>query len=249
MEYLMIKFKQHNNDNFNIIYIDDDIKYLQLFDDFLAGRIEGQLIGSFPERKTWRISAWGRNFVIKRICVISGKPKRHLWEILSGHHFSRLLRETWEAIERGCNFIPKIYLAAEKFSGWHRCVDSYLIAEYVEGEVLQLGQRPEPDSEWLQTLGPLVAKLHCYGLAHGAPHPWNLIKTEKGFQFIDLSFKGPMIVCQAHDVLDAWRKWGVNVPINTVKLRIVFKLTFLKYKWHVFRRTMKQKIKQIFNKS
>ncbi|MDR0549125.1 MAG: hypothetical protein LBI10_06930 [Deltaproteobacteria bacterium] len=29
-------------------------------------------------------------------------------------------------IERGCDFIPRVYLAAEKYSGWRRCVDSYL---------------------------------------------------------------------------------------------------------------------------
>jgi hypothetical protein len=214
-----------------------------LFEDFLAGRIEGELIGSFPERKTWRVEAWGRTFVIKRISEISGKAKRHLWEIVAGCHFSRLLRETWLAIERGCDFIPKVYLAAEKFSGWRRCVDSFLIAEFVEGEVLKLGQKPEPGSEWLSELGPLVAKLHNYGLAHGAPHPWNLVKTDQGFQFIDLSFKGPMIVCQASDVLDAWRKWGVIVPIESNTLKIMSKLTFLKYRWHNFRKYIKSKIK------
>ncbi|MDR0548658.1 MAG: hypothetical protein LBI10_04500 [Deltaproteobacteria bacterium] len=118
-----------------------------------------------------------------------------------------------------------------------------IIAEYVEGEVLKLGQKPVPGTEWLTALGPLVAKLHKYGLAHGAPHPWNLVKTDHGMQFIDLSFKGPMIICQAHDVLDAWRKWGVTVPIESFMLKIASKLTFLKYRWHLFRKSIKAKFK------
>jgi hypothetical protein len=239
----MVKFIKYIYDQFNITYIDNSIPYNKVFEDFLSGQLQGELIGSFPERKTWRVEAYGRTFVVKRISAITAKNKRHLWEIIAGHHFSRLLRESWAAYDRGCDFIPKVYLAAEKFSGWHRCVDSFLIAEFVEGEVLKLGQKPEPESEWIAALGPLVAKLHHYGLAHGAPHPWNLVKTVKGFQFIDLSFKGPMIVCQASDVLDAWRKWGVIVPIKTLILKIVTILTFLKYRWHIFRRLLKEKIK------
>jgi hypothetical protein len=243
----MANFKKKLNKGFDIIYIDNGYDYNQLLDDFWGGHSEAQLIGSFPERKTWLVTAGERSFVIKRVFSLSGRGKRHLWEIVAGHHFSRLLRESWKAIERGCDFIPKIYLAAEKFSGWHCCVDSYLIAEFVPGEVLKLGQRPEPDSEWLSALGPLVTKLHSFGLAHGAPHPWNLVKTSKGIQFIDLSFKGPMLVCQGSDVLDAWRKWEVKVPIKSFKIKIASKLTFLKYKWHIFRKSIKQKIKKIFS--
>jgi hypothetical protein len=140
----MTNFIKYTVNGFNVIYIDDESKYIELFEDFLAGRITGELIGSFPERKTWRLTAWGRSFVVKRISAVSGKPKRRLWEIAAGHHFSRLLRETWAAIERGCDFIPRVYLAAEKFSGWHQCVDSYLIAEFVEGEVLKWAKGLNP---------------------------------------------------------------------------------------------------------
>jgi hypothetical protein len=112
--------------NFNVSYIDDGTKYNELFENFLLGQVKSDLIGSFPDRKTWRVEALDRTFVVKRISAISGPAKRHFWDIFVGCHFSRLLRETWMTIERGCDFIPRVYLAAEKYSGWRRCVDSYL---------------------------------------------------------------------------------------------------------------------------
>ncbi|MDR1872718.1 MAG: hypothetical protein LBS60_12505 [Deltaproteobacteria bacterium] len=240
----MTEYVEYEKDGFKVIYVNDGEKYDVILADFQAGRLEGQLIGSFPERKTWRVTVKDRSYVIKRVAPVERPIKRHIWEIVVGPNFSRLLRESQKARERGCDFIPKVYLAAEKRVGLGRIADSWLIAEFVAGEVLPLGQKPAPDSQWLKALGPLVAKLHGYGLAHGAPHPFNLIKTAQGFGFIDLSFKGPMLVCMASDVLDAYRKWGVIVPVKGWALKIATKLTFWKYSWHLFRRKLKNRFKK-----
>lgn len=86
-----------------------------------------------------------------------------------------------------------------------------------------------------------MGRLHAAGLASGAPHPWNLVKTPEGFKMIDLSYKGPMLVCQGHDVLDMKRKFNIDARLDRWPLKVMTKMVFLKNWWHVWRREFKAK--------
>ncbi len=233
-------FRGGERDGFAMQWVEDGSDYPAILEEFWRGRIQGDRLAAQPDRETFRVKVGERTLVIKRSMAPFGRPRRRLWELVSGTAFSRLFRETWAAIGRGCDFIPEIYLVAEKYAGHRLCVDSYLIAQYIEGEVLGPGR--QPSAEWLEALGDTVGRLHAVGLASGAAHAGNLVRTDRGWKMIDLSFKGPMIVCQGHDLLDMKRKFGVEIPAQSPALKIVAALVFLKYRWHLWRREFKKRL-------
>ncbi|UQZ91044.1 hypothetical protein C4J81_18195 [Deltaproteobacteria bacterium Smac51] len=236
-------FLTGEKDDFKLVWLNDGTDYPALLDAYFKGELEMKCLakGDYPARETYLVEALGRKFIFKRIHQPPERRKRHIWDLISGTAFSRLMRETRKAIDNGCTIIPEAYLIAEKFIGYQYCIDSYLITEFIEGEVLK--GDPPSSGPWITGLAETVGKLHDCGLASGAPHPWNLVKTDEGMKMIDISFKGPMVICQAHDTLDVKRKFDIDVPIKKLSIKIFSRLVFLKYDWHMFRKNLKKKFR------
>lgn len=232
--------RAEKRDGWDIRWVEGDLDYRAVLEDFRGGRLQGEILASRPTMETFRVRVGERTLVIKHSLALNGKPGWHLWELVAGPAFSRLFRETWAALGRGCDMIPEIYLAAEKCAIGRRCQEGYLIAQYLEGDVLRPGQ---PQEEWLAALGPTVARLHGHGLASGAPHLWNLIRTDEGWKMLDLSFKGPMLICQAHDIHDMKRRLGVEAPMHSPALKCVHALVRLEYRWRLWRRAFKARLR------
>ncbi len=231
-------FRTEKRDGWGVRWLEDDLDYRAVLEDFRRGRLQGEVLASRPTLETFRVRVGERTLIVKHSTAPGGKPGWHLWEMIAGPAFSRLFRETWAAIGRGCGMIPEIYLAAEKCAVGRRCLEGYLIAQYLEGETLRPGQ---PRDEWLAALGPTVARLHGYGLASGAPHAWNLIRTGEGWKMIDLSFQGPMLLCQAYDIHNMKRRLGVEAPIHSPALKFAHALVQAQYRWHLWRRAFRER--------
>jgi hypothetical protein len=252
---------------FNILYIDSNTEFLGIFSDLINQKLICEQIGSnsLPYLSTWRITTLSGQTIIGKHCIfndINLSLKEILlghtffadmlaktWAFFSGEHFDfQLLRKMHQAINQGCDFIPKVFLAAEKKSQFGICEESWLLMEFIEGEVLKIGQKPEPESDWLTAIPPLLTKLHGYGLAHGDPSPWNLVKNSRGYQLIDFTLKRPVIFMQAEDVLNSRDRWELDVITNNISLTILCKFLFFKRCYLNFRRSIKFKMLKIFNK-
>ncbi|MDR0882188.1 MAG: hypothetical protein LBP55_06565 [Candidatus Adiutrix sp.] len=227
-------FRKAEQDGFQLRYLSDGVDYPALLADFRQGRIEFTLLNARPCQETYLVKYGGRAYVIKRDFAF--KPpvkKRRFWDLLAGTPFTRQMRETWRAIGRGCRIVPEIYLVAEKIAGYRLCADSYLILQFIEGRTCTVGAA---DTRWLAGLAATVAKLHTWGLASGAPHAGNLVEADEGWKMIDVSSKGPIIITQAHDLLDMKRKLNLEVPTCSWPLKFVSALVQAKYRLHLWRR-------------
>jgi len=242
----MPDFKTGKMGDFKIRWVDDGNDYPGLLEDFLAGRIESKCLAHWPDRETYLVTAWDRKLLIKRCCPPPEKLKRHHWDLVSGYIFTRIMRETWAAKARGCDIIPEVYLAAEKEAGFNLCLDSYQIAEYLEGETLSGYQQKDfksVPSDWMLDLRDAVLKLHKFGLASGSIHPWNLVRTPDGVKVIDLSIKGPTLISQGHDILDLKRRCNLEAAPANLAIKIMSRLVFMKYWWHVWRKNFKARFR------
>lgn len=230
-----IGFKEAERGGFKLRWLDDGLDYPAVWDDFRSGRLAGECLTCRPDRETHLVETGGRKYILKK--AGAEKARRWAWDLVAGSAFDRLMKKSWAARARGCDLIPQFYLTAEKIGDYRRCPESYILAQYLEGEVLP----PEPEARplWLMRLAEALPRLHGFGLASGDPRPENLVVTPDGVKVIDIFFKGPMLVCQAHDLLDCRKKYGLIIPPATRALKLVYALVSLKYKWHLWRRKIR----------
>lgn len=216
-------------DGFRLTWLDDGFDYPALWRSFRAGEQAGRLLHSLPSGDdTWKLESGGRSFILQ-----SGRPDlkaSFLKRLLAGPLFGRRFRLAWRALARGCDLIPRLYLLAEKPHGFGRSAESFLLIEYLEGETLASSEPPVPE-DWLRGLEECLAGLHRCGLASGNAHPGNLVRTAAGWKMIDLSFKFPMLISQANDVIDSGRKFGAVVPVASPALKAAVGLMRLKRAW------------------
>lgn len=230
------RFRRDERDGFKLQWLDDGTDYPALWEQFRQGQLEGRSLHNWEKQSTWKINFQGRSFIFKR--GRPPKPRLSIWDLVSGTFASRLLRETWQAVDQGCGMIPRTYLVAEKFSGFKIWTENYLIIEFLEGRVLE----GEVTPDWAADLGEALHLLHGWGLASGAPHPWNVVRTEDGLKMIDISMRGPVLLCQGYDVFDSRRRFGTEVRVDKPALRLVLKLIQLKHRWKMFRRGLKRRL-------
>jgi tRNA A-37 threonylcarbamoyl transferase component Bud32 len=221
---------------------EDGFDYRKLLKDFKDGKIEGQrLTTGSPYRTVHRVKCLNREFVIKTDIDINKRDKRFEKRVFTrfwGTQYSRLINKTFEALNKGCPVVQETYLVSERMEGPY-CQEAYIIAEYIPGhsfireEYRETGRvregenveaevvfrRPGP---WLANVAESLAVLHDYGLASNDAIISNFIVTPEGqVKVIDLTLNGPMIVCQANDVLKMRRSYKTNVPVRSALRKIV----------------------------
>ena len=220
------------------MWIEDGEDYFSLWRDYCSGNLAGKTLSEHLNReKTERLEKDGHFFIIKH-AVNQGKISL-LKRIFGGPIYRRRFLLTWKAIDSGCDIVPRPYLLAEKPAGFRRVSESYLILEYLEGEVLAAPEGQVPEI-WIRGLEDCLAALHRYGIASGNAHPWNLVRTGNGMKIIDISFKFPMLVSQANDIIDSGRKFGTQVSVQGGKLKLTLALMRFKRSWIKFRKNRKR---------
>ncbi|MDR1657696.1 MAG: hypothetical protein LBT47_09110 [Deltaproteobacteria bacterium] len=211
---------------------EDGFDYPGLLKDFQSGRVTGQrLVTGSPYRTVHRVKVGQREFVIKtdsNVSKIDKRLEKRLFVMFFGTQYSRLIRKTAAAINKGCQVVQDIYLVSEKMEGRH-CQEAYIIAEYIAGhsfirEEYQEGaevvfRRPGP---WLVNMAESLATLHDYGLASNDSIISNFIVTPQGeVKVIDLTLNGPMIICQVNDILKMRRSYQTEVPVRSPIRRVL----------------------------
>lgn len=228
-------------DGFSLTWFIDGTDYPALWESFRGGLANCRLLNSHQDESTWKLEAAGRSFIMKSTGPDKGKS--FLRALLAGPIYSRRQRLTWAARGRGCKIIPRIYLVAEKRDGFRRSAESFMLIEYIEGETLAEAKRGIP-LEWVRGLEESLAALHSFGIASGNAHPGNLVKTAGGMKMIDISFKFPMLVSMANDIIDSGRKFGARVPVDRPEIKAAVPLVRFKRAWQKLRKDLKARRKK-----
>jgi heptose II phosphotransferase len=227
--------KRARIDGFRVQWKDDGVDYPAIWRAFREGRLPGlqRLHTNCPDRLVFRLETEKGPLVLKKDWEQDLRPEKKLWRFLGGPWYSRLIRLTNRAVNRGCDVVQDVYLAAEKMKG-RFAAESWLIAEFVEGAVAS----GAPDyTDYFPEMGRAMGKLHDYGLASNDAHGANFIITEnKAINIIDLSLTSPIIICQANDILKVKRSYGVDVPARGLWRKLASALVNYKHKRREARR-------------
>ena len=232
-------FFEEARDGFDLKWLDDGTNYPALWQAYMSGGWTGKILSEHPGReKTVKLEVEGRLFVLKH-APAEGRGS-FLKHALSGPIYKRRFELIWKAVSLGCDIIPRPYLLAEKPDGFRRCSESYLLIEYLEGETLDDLEGDIPEL-WIKGLETSLRALHSFGIASGNAHPGNLVKTPSGMKMIDISFKFPMLISQANDIIDSGRKFGTRVPALNFRLRLAVALMRLKRAWGKFKKNRRSR--------
>lgn len=147
----------------------------------------------------------------------------HRWQsFFFGSNTRRLIRGLDRAGAR--NFpVADVFLAADRYR-FGAVVESYLLAEFVEGETLGhiSGYREKYGAE----VAALLSRLHAAGLVHGDVHERNFVLGAAGTPYagrvvgIDLSGKRSTRYTRAEDRIRLRRTFGVENPVLDFGARV-----------------------------
>ncbi|MDR3349066.1 MAG: hypothetical protein LBO03_05615 [Acidaminococcales bacterium] len=200
-------------------------------------------------RYIYIIETGGRKFAVKHILRHKETFEKSCYEIFAGYsHYQRNFHLTAKAIEQGCAVVQDIFLVAERKTGF--CTkEIFVIAEYVEGNILNHDFCGEHERHWLPAIR-LLSELHSYGLAACDFRYKNVIITpENKHKIIDLSISAhtPIAICQAKDMVRIKELFNVNpfeeMRVRSLKAKIFFWFVFYRYQAKDFVRKTKSKLK------
>jgi len=246
-----LSIKEENG--WRVQWKNDGYDYPALLNDFRLGRQPADRLSTgSPVREVYRVALADRRLVIKRDIEFDSRLEKRLWDRLGGTQYSRLIKFTNRAVNQGCQLIQDVYLVAEKIVEGH-CREAWLIAEYVEGEAFIqefIDGRPTKVIEHQNRLPEIVqtmGALHNWGLASNDFHIGNFVLTPQGqLRIIDLEMDGPMLFCQANDILTMVHFYKMKPPIRSLRLRLIYGLmAFWRWQKNTIR-GLRQKIKHLF---
>ncbi|OAT51474.1 lipopolysaccharide core heptose(II) kinase RfaY [Providencia heimbachae] len=214
----MQKIITTQKNGFNLYQKESSIDYWQVIDDYIHGNIVGKDLGSGNiERSVARINIDGRNFIIKCEKERDKRFEKRIMRMISGPYFSRLLSRLTQAQNQGCTITNDIYFVAEKMK-WGESVETWVIAEYVEGTVLS---EIEDITPYYAEIKSVVNQLHEYGLSSNDIHVGNFVLTDEGVKVIDLSDYGNLTICKANDLIALKRFYGIEPNNKSFSYRFV----------------------------
>ncbi|WP_272516348.1 MULTISPECIES: lipopolysaccharide core heptose(II) kinase RfaY [unclassified Providencia] len=184
-----------------------EIDFWQVMTDYIDGRIVGKDLGSGnAERSVECIQLNGQNYIIKCEKERDKRIEKRVMRMLSGPFYSRLLMRLVSAQNQGCTVTNDIYFVAEKMQ-CRESVETWIIAEYVEGTVLSELDDLTP---YYAEMKSVIDQLHRYGLSSNDIHAGNFVLTENGLKVIDLSDYGNLTICKANDLIALKRFYGIE---------------------------------------
>ncbi|MCL2894457.1 lipopolysaccharide core heptose(II) kinase RfaY [Brenneria tiliae] len=208
--------------------------YVQILADFCAGKIDYKFLNSgSEERKVYLIEVKGIKYVLKWERELDPRLEKRLSRFIFGPYYSKLMYRVAVAREQGCTKTADIYAVAEKVR--HReAVETYILAEYVEGRPLaELGDF----SPYKNEIKACVEDLHDHRLASNDIHPGNIILTDHGLRIIDLSDAGSLSICQVNDAFALKKFYDIDLRINNV----IYYLIGLRNRFRDFSRKLRGK--------
>lgn len=204
-------------DGYTVHRKEDGSDYLDLYQRLRRGEIRRRvLLHDDPGHFVHLVRVDGRAYVYKRVKGQDANIETTLWQLFVGPFYSGLMRRVNRAVASGCRVVPDMYLVAEKMRGrW--CSDKYLLMEYIEGECMEKFKNMNRHRAALATA---FADLHDHGLSLGNVKKGNLVLTDAGIKFIDLSTRCTQLTGRAKDALRLKSKFGVQLPPRSLADRL-----------------------------
>ncbi|WP_369309283.1 lipopolysaccharide core heptose(II) kinase RfaY [Providencia rettgeri] len=203
----MQKIIKKQRDDFTTYQRAGEIDFWQVVNDYIDGKIVGKDLGSGnAERSVARIQLDGRSYIIKCEKERDKRIEKRVMRMLSGPFYSRLFMRLISAQNQGCNVTNDIYFVAEKMQ-CRESVETWIIAEYVEGTVLSQFDDLTP---YYPAIKSVIKQLHHYDLSSNDIHAGNFVLTDDGLKVIDLSDYGNLTICKANDLIALKRFYGIE---------------------------------------
>ncbi|MEX9870617.1 lipopolysaccharide core heptose(II) kinase RfaY [Providencia huaxiensis] len=214
----MQKIIKKQRDGFITFQKEGEIDFWQVVNDYIDGKIAGKNLSSGNiDRSVARIQVNGQNFIIKCEKERDKRFEKRLMRIISGPFYSRLLKRLVTAQNKGCTVTNDIYFVAEKMVG-RESVETWIIAEYVEGTVLSEIDDIKP---YYAEMKAIINQLHWYGLSSNDIHAGNFVITNEGLKVIDLSDYGNFAICKANDLIALQRFYNIEPDSKNFVYRFI----------------------------
>ncbi|MCX8580532.1 hypothetical protein J3U18_02375 [Gilliamella sp. B3482] len=203
--------------NMKFAYVqNDEINYLELFDQFLAEEGHHELLDPSDkiERYTYLINHNQSKFIFKIDGGVEHRLERRLIAKITGDFYFNLIRKLAKISLDKCDIAYELYLVAfDKTTNRH-----YMIFNFIEGRSLTWDEM----REYGEQVKACIEKLHSYSLVSNDVHGGNFILTPDGkIKAIDLTNSGFIWLTKANDAIELRERFGIkiNVPFMAMAIK------------------------------
>ena len=203
--------------NMKFAYVqNDEINYLELFDQFLAEEGHHELLDPSDkiERYTYLINHNQSKFIFKIDGGVEHRLERRLIAKITGDFYFNLIRKLAKISLDKCDIAYELYLVAfDKTTNRH-----YMIFNFIEGRSLTWDEM----REYGEQVKACIEKLHSYSLVSNDVHGGNFILTPEGkIKAIDLTNSGFIWLTKANDAIELRERFGIkiNVPFMAMAIK------------------------------
>lgn len=197
-------------------YVDnDEINYLDLFDQFLAEERHRELLDPSDklERYTYLINHNQSKFIFKIDGGIEHRLERKLIAKITGDFYFNLIRKLAKISLDKCDIAYELYLVAfDKKTQRH-----YMIFNFIEGRSLKW----EEMEQYGDQIKDCIEKLHSYNLVSNDVHGGNFILTPDGkIKAIDLTNSGFIWLTKANDAIELKERFNIKIKVPVLAMAI-----------------------------
>ena len=202
--------------NMKFAYVEnDEINYLDLFDQFLAEEGHHELLDPSDriERYTYLIDHGQSKFIFKIDGGVEHRLERRLIAKLTGDFYFNLIHKLAKIALDKCDIAYELYLVAfDKVTKRH-----YMIFNFIEGRSLKW----EEMKTYGQQIKDCIEKLHSYNLVSNDVHGGNFILTPEGkIKAIDLTNSGFIWLTKANDAIELRERFGIKIKVPVMAMAI-----------------------------
>lgn len=186
----------------------DEINYLELFDQFLAEEGHHELLDPSDklERYTYLIDHDESKFIFKIDGGVEHRLERRLIAKITGDFYFNLIRKLAKISLDNADIAYELYLVAfDQKSKRH-----YMIFNFIEGRSLKW----EEMKEYGEQVKNCIEKLHSYNLVSNDIHGGNFILTPEGkIKAIDLTNSGFIWLTKANDAIELKERFDIKIKV------------------------------------
>lgn len=193
----------------------DEINYLELFDQFLAEEGHHELLDPSDkiERYTYLINHNQSKFIFKIDGGVEHRLERRLIAKITGDFYFNLIRKLAKISLDKCDIAYELYLVAfDKTTNRH-----YMIFNFIKGRSLTWDEM----REYGEQVKACIEKLHSYNLVSNDVHGGNFILTPDGkIKAIDLTNSGFIWLTKANDAIELRERFGIKINVPFLAMAI-----------------------------
>ncbi|MFQ0994700.1 lipopolysaccharide core heptose(II) kinase RfaY [Gilliamella sp. BG2] len=186
----------------------DEINYLELFDQFLAEEGHHELLDPSDklERYTYLIDHDESKFIFKIDGGVEHRLERRLIAKITGDFYFNLIRKLAKISLDNADIAYELYLVAFD----QKTKRHYMIFNFIEGRSLKW----EEMKEYGEQVKNCIEKLHSYNLVSNDIHGGNFILTPEGkIKAIDLTNSGFIWLTKANDAIELKERFDIKIKV------------------------------------